>query len=139
MREEVLPKHKSRSWLYLYDDEREEIERSVRIADGVRVVEITHKGKKLIRVTAETIGDKILDLIISGDFFIIPEESIEKLREKLRGVVMDEAEVKSRINEFINESKAQLLGLDTNDLTSAIMKLKEYSEKYPHPYLEAED
>jgi lipoate-protein ligase A len=138
-REEVLPKHKSRDWLYLYDDEREEIERSVRVADGVRVVEVVHKGKKLIRVTAETIGDKILDLIISGDFFIIPEESIERLREKLRGVVMDEAEVKSRINEFINESKAQLLGLDINDLTSAITKLKEYSEKYPHPYLEAED
>ncbi|MEM1547171.1 MAG: biotin/lipoate A/B protein ligase family protein [Candidatus Methanomethylicia archaeon] len=138
-RDEILPKHKSNEWLYLYDTEREELERSVRVADGVRIIEVVHKGKKLIRLTAETIGNRILDLVVSGDFFMIPEEAVEELRRKLRGVVIEEGEVKSRINEFINESNAQLLGLDINDLISAVMKLREYSEKYPQPYLEVKD
>jgi lipoate-protein ligase A len=58
---EVKPKHMSYEWLHMPELTHREltIDRAVKIADGVKVIEVVHKAKKLIKVTAEVIGDKI--------------------------------------------------------------------------------
>jgi len=70
----VWPKYLSSDWVRM-GDRKIVIPadwRAVKIADGVKVIEVDHKAKKLIIVRAELIGERILDLIFSGDFFIIP-------------------------------------------------------------------
>jgi len=62
---------------------------AVKIAHEVKVVEADYKVGKLIRVRAETWGEEILDISITGDFSI-PKEAIFHLEDALRGKRFDE-------------------------------------------------
>lgn len=138
---EVKPKHLSREWLHMRRLRHEELGRGLRIADGVRMAEVRYKAKKLIRVTAEVMDDEILDILISGDFFMIPEEGLQELESALRGAKMNRNELLQRLHEFYEKSGVQTPGVTPEDFVEALMKLKELLEKYPstiRPYAESE-
>jgi len=130
--EEVKPKHTSREWLYLPEERHPWAHpgRVVKITDGVRVVSVAHKAKKMIRVTAELMEDKLLDVIISGDFFAVPEEAIHELEEALRGCRLEEGELRKRIKEFYARTGVSTPGIGPEDFTRALMKLREAVEAY---------
>jgi len=130
--EEVRPKHLSPEWLYLPEERHPWAHpgRVVKIANGVRVVSVAHKAKKMIRLTAELMGDKILDIIISGDFFAIPEEAISALEEALRGCRLDREELLERIKAFYASAGVDTPGIGPDDFVEALMKLREAVEAY---------
>ncbi len=71
---------------------------------------------------------EILDLIISGDFFAYPEESIGELESKLK-----ECNSKVCIEEaFRGISGAIILGIDIADLKSKIINLLETCKSSQH-------
>lgn len=123
--EETKPRHTSRDWLYM-ESPRQQEGRAVKIAHEIKVVEANHKAGKLIRLRAEIHGDEILDLRISGDFFVIPKEAMSYLEEKLIGLKLDEDILLSEITTFYESEKPESPGVTPQDLTDAFIKLKEF-------------
>ena len=64
---------------------------------------------------------KILGLLITGDFFVYPEEAIEILEKKLVSTMLNEKILKDKINNVIRENKIEFIGLNTEGLVTGIM------------------
>jgi len=129
---EVKPRHRSREWLHAPDGVHEEhaIGRAIKIADGVRVVETEHKAEKLIRVRAQLMGTRILDIKISGDFFMVPEEALMDLDSALKDATLEREELLGRIRSFYEEKQIQTPGILPEDFGEAILKLRNLAEGY---------
>lgn len=65
---------------------------------------------------------------ISGDFFLIPEESLAKLEKMLEDVPLKEAELKLLVDRFFRGTGAQGLGVSPEDFVKAILSSKEELE-----------
>ncbi|MCK4952947.1 hypothetical protein KAS14_04120 [Candidatus Bathyarchaeota archaeon] len=130
--EEIKPKHLSNEWLNRVKLRHTELskERVVKVAEGVRIVEVDHKAKKLIRVRAELVGDKILEILFSGDFFMVPEGKLSKLESKLKGAALNREEILEKVRGFFGKNKIQTPMITPEDFTDAVMKLKELISKY---------
>ncbi|MBS7655085.1 hypothetical protein KEJ50_01060 [Candidatus Bathyarchaeota archaeon] len=76
-------------------------------------------GGKLIKVLTSIKNDVIEEIKITGDFFLHPEESIEILEQKLKGMkIEEESLIKNIINEFF-KSKT-LIGASSEDFFLAV-------------------
>jgi hypothetical protein len=76
-------------------------------------------GGKLIKVFASIKNGFIEEIKITGDFFLHPEESIEILEEKLKGIkVDDETKIRNILNDFF--SSKTLIGATVEDFLSAL-------------------
>ncbi|MDH5389555.1 MAG: lipoate--protein ligase [Candidatus Bathyarchaeota archaeon] len=124
---EVKPKHLSKKWLYMPEFRHPELDkrRVVKVAENVRIVEASYKAKKMIRVTMEIAFDKIRDILISGDFFMIPEQALPKLEEALVGSSIDRGEILNTVKQFYDKIKVQTSGIKPVDFVEAIMKAVE--------------
>jgi hypothetical protein len=125
--QQVKPKHLSHEWLYMPELRHKELskERAVKIAGGIKIVEANHKVKKLIRVRAELMEETILDLLLSGDFFMMPENALPKLESRLKGATLSSEELIKRIRDFYEKNLVQTPGILPEDFAEAIMKLKD--------------
>ncbi len=122
---ETKPRHLSTDWLYM-ESPRQKQGRAVKIAHNIKMVEADHKAGKLIRVRAEVGGDILMDVNITGDFFIIPKESISELEEKIRGLRLDEAVLLEVVEDYYSEYEPESPGVTPRDIVDACMKLKTY-------------
>ena len=75
---------------------------------------------KLVRIEMDY-TEKIEHISISGDFFMHPEEGIEKIEKALAGVELKEEVIFDVIVKVIEEEKLELFGLDASSLTRAIL------------------
>jgi len=121
--EEVRPKHLSREWLYMPEYRHPELvrKRAVKVAGDVKVVEANYKAKKMIRVTMEVAFNKIRDILISGDFFIVPETMLPKLETELIGVPLNHGDVLQKVKKFYGSFSIQSPGVEPEDIVNAIM------------------
>lgn len=117
------PRHLSTDWLYM-ESPRQKQGRAVKIAHTIKMVEADHKAGKLIRVRAEIEGDILMDVNITGDFFIIPKKSISELEEKIRGLKLDEAVLLEVVEDYYSEYGPESPGVTPRDIVDACMKLK---------------
>ncbi len=80
------------------------------------------KGGKLLRVSLEHDGGVITEIVITGDFFLHPEEGLARLEEKLRGASLRESErdLAARIEALIAEDRLTVLGFGPADLAATI-------------------
>ncbi len=124
---EIKPKHLSKEWLYMPEFRHPELgkRRVVKVAENVRIVEASYKTKKMIRVTMEIAFDKIRDILVSGDFFMIPEQALPKLEEELVGSSIDRGEILNRVKQFYDKVKVQTSGIEPVDFVEAITKAVE--------------
>lgn len=125
--QEVKPCHLSSEWLHMPELKHEELVkgRTVKVAGSVRVAEVDYKATKLIRVTAELADGKILDIMVSGDFFMIPKDALPKLESCLKGSTLNREVLIERLHEFYEKNKVQTPGVVPEDFVEAIMKLNE--------------
>lgn len=121
---EVRPKHLSKDWLYMPEWRHRELveRRAVKVVAGVEVVEADFKAKKMIRVTAEVAFGKIRDILISGDFFMVPENALPKLEEALTDSPLEKKALLKRVKRFYEETKVQVPGIEPKDFVEAIMR-----------------
>jgi len=77
---------------------------------------------KLVCFSVEAEDGRVTEVKITGDFFLHPEETIEKIESSLEGVPldMDEAEVASLIGASLDG--AQLIGATAEDLARVFKK-----------------
>ncbi|MGQ9680128.1 MAG: lipoate--protein ligase [Candidatus Bathyarchaeia archaeon] len=126
----IKPKHMSRDWLYMEAPKSQQREgRSVKIAGEIKVIEVDYKAKKLIRIRAEVKGSEVLSIQIHGDFFAIPEKSINDLETLLIGASLDEERINKTVESFYHDSKVQTPGVEPRDFATAILKIKDFIEK----------
>lgn len=76
--------------------------------------------KGVIRVELELSGGRISSIELTGDFFMYPEEALEKLEEKLEGAAVDEDELLSKVEEFYGSTGADTPGLEPEHWVAAI-------------------
>ena len=78
---------------------------------------------KLLKISLEynNKNKKILDLRITGDFFIYPEESIEIIEKKLINTCLNEKILKDKINNIIRKNKIEFIGINPDALVNSIL------------------
>lgn len=110
-RDEGLPRHRELEGL-----------RKVKISGDARLAEADHKVGKMIRVTLEIVKNTLKDVLISGDFFMVPEDKLPLLEENLRGAAADYPEIYRRVRKFYEDNKVETPGVTVDDLSTTIMK-----------------
>ena len=83
------------------------------------------EGGKLVKVSLELEQGKIKYIKITGDFFMHPEEAIERIENYLIGVAFDRAEIKDNISKTITKNNIQLFGVDADSFAEAITGVSE--------------
>jgi len=78
---------------------------------------------KLLRISLDynDKNKKILGLLITGDFFVYPEEAIEILEKKLVNTTLNGKILKDKISNVIIENKIEFIGLNVEGLVTGIM------------------
>jgi len=80
-------------------------------------------GGKLVKISLDFDEgtNKINKIKIKGDFFVHPEESIEKLEKELTSAELAEDKLSGRIGDFFRKNKVELFGVDNASLAKAIL------------------
>jgi lipoate---protein ligase len=80
-----------------------------------------YKSEKLIKILLEyEEHTKIINSIkITGDFFLYPEENLDKLEVNLIGTKLEKNTIEQKIKECLNYSEA--FGFDSESMTDAIL------------------
>lgn len=85
-----------------------------------------YKAGKLLRILLEYEEDcsqeniqTINSIRITGDFFVYPEDSLEKLETQLKGTRLEKEKLKKEIDRCLNN--AEPFGFDSESLSDAIM------------------
>ena len=81
-------------------------------------------GGKLLKIFISIDESKscINSIMITGDFFAYPEESIEELEQILKQKPLKKQELVDTIESFIQTHNVQFIGVDALSLTEAIME-----------------
>ena len=85
---------------------------------------------KLLKVFLEDAKGRIASVKITGDFFVYPEDVIEKLEVDLRGTELTEAALAARIHDFFEKNPCELFGVDEPSLVYTI--LQAHQTEVPH-------
>ena len=90
---------------------------------GTSLLSVDYKapGGKLLRVRLKEADGRIESAKISGDFFLIPEDSLPKLEMMLEEVPLREKELKLLVDRFFRGTSAQGLGVSPEDFVKAIL------------------
>ena len=76
---------------------------------------------KLLKLFLEDRDGKIVSIKITGDFFLYPEENIEKLEQKLAGTALTHEALAETLANFLKETPTTLFGLDADSLITTIL------------------
>jgi hypothetical protein len=86
----------------------------------MRVHSLYKAPKGLIRVEAELDSGVLKEVRITGDFFMVPEDSLPSLERRLRGIRLDHDSVSRAVEEFYSSGiETPMLGKD--DMVKAIL------------------
>jgi lipoate-protein ligase A len=94
------------------------------IASEILTADYKAPGGKMVRVRLTEKDGRIETLKISGDFFLVPEESLSKLEKMLVDTRLNERELKLLVDRFFRGTQAQGLGVSPDDFVKAILQTK---------------
>lgn len=82
-------------------------------------------GGKLIAVEFDIMNAKLHDVVVTGDFFLYPEEALPRLARALEGapVSLPESEYAARVARALRD--VELLGSSPQALASAVVRALE--------------
>jgi lipoate---protein ligase len=78
-------------------------------------------GGKLVRIRLIEEDGRIQSVKITGDFFLIPEESIGKLEKMLADAPLREQELRLLVDRFYRATQAQGAGVASDDFVKALL------------------
>ncbi|MGC8817154.1 MAG: lipoate protein ligase C-terminal domain-containing protein [Candidatus Hadarchaeum sp.] len=78
--------------------------------------------KGVIKVELSLLGDKISEIRLSGDFFIYPEEALEKLEKSLLGAKVDFDSLMAAVKNFYQTTGATTPLITPEHWVEAILK-----------------
>ncbi len=99
---------------WLHQKRRHQTSRNVRIRAGVHVLERMHKAPGgLLRAVLEVHGGVLVAVVISGDFFFYPRESLEQLEAALTNVPLEQVGV--TVARFYEQHEIESPGVTPRD------------------------
>ncbi len=117
---ELKPKYVSDEWLHWRSGGRLDA-RTVKISASSSIGAVNHKAPGgLMRVTVEDVDNKIKDIVISGDFFIYPQDAISDIEMALIGAKVGTEEVLERIKGVYEKQSLESPGVTPEDFDTAI-------------------
>ncbi len=94
----------------------------IKIHADVRVGESTLKAPGgLVRATVRLVGNRIDDLVLSGDFTLLPATALGEIEQSLRGEKVDPASLTLRVEAVYRERGVASPGLEPSHLVAAIL------------------
>lgn len=81
-------------------------------------------GGKLVRIRLNEDQGTIKTVKITGDFFLVPEESLPKLEKMLEDTPLRDGELKLLVDRFFRGTGAQGLGVSPEDFVKAILSTR---------------
>ncbi|TET11306.1 MAG: hypothetical protein E3J82_05860 [Candidatus Thorarchaeota archaeon] len=95
--------------------------RTVRISATTQVGTASYKAEGgLIRVTVEEVEKRIHEIVISGDFYMLPSDAISELEKALVGARTTEEEISTRIEKAYKDLKIESPLVTPEDFNTAI-------------------
>jgi lipoate-protein ligase A len=83
---------------------------------------------KLLKVTVEFQERRIEKVAIKGDFFIHPEESLDELEIRLRGVEYERKAISDIVGQYFEKEGLIAFGITPKAVVDTIMKCREVGE-----------
>jgi lipoate-protein ligase A len=118
---ELRPKYQSDEWLHWRRGGRLTDARKVRISASTTVGTANFKAPGgLIRTTVEDVDATINEVVISGDFFMLPIDAITKLEVAMKGVGTAPEEVLAGVKKAYREIDIESPGITPEDVAKAI-------------------
>jgi hypothetical protein len=93
--------------------------------EKLRSADYKAPGGKLVRVRLKEEQGQIRSIKITGDFFLVPEESLGRLEKMLEDAPLREPELRLLVDRFFRGTGAQGLGVSKDDFVKAILSAKE--------------
>jgi lipoate-protein ligase A len=123
---ELAQTHNTEDWLLGRNRRRRrgregvpDLARSVKIAQGVEVVQRIHKASGgIVRATVEEQHGEIVAVALSGDFFFYPADDLERLETHLVGTAT--VSVEGTIEQFYRANGIESPGVTPHDLAIAL-------------------
>lgn len=84
------------------------------------VFTLKSQGGKLFRVKFNLTNNIIINLQITGDFFIYPENALEIIERELEGCDLDYEKIVKTFEETTQLNKISVIGFTAKDLANAI-------------------
>ena len=81
--------------------------------------ELKVKDGKLVEAKVKIFKGKISEILITGDFYMHPEEEIEELEKVLKGISVEE--VSDTVHKFFKKKHIKLVGVNPEDFTKVIL------------------
>jgi lipoate-protein ligase A len=78
-------------------------------------------GGKLVKVKLVISSGKIGKLMILGDFFLHPEETLQRIENSLIGSRADKTSIENTISQVLEESDATLIGATAADIAKTVL------------------
>ena len=78
--------------------------------------------KGLIKVEVELVGDRILRISISGDFFMYPEDALERFERALTGSRVDRKNLMDGVENFFESTGARTPMVEPGHWVDAILR-----------------
>ena len=117
---ELKPKYMSDEWLHWRRGGRIDA-RTVRISATTRVGNSSYKAPGgLIRVTAEETNGTLSEIVISGDFFMLPIDAISNLEKTLLGAKTENGNIIEKANEAYSKFNIESPGVTPQDIETAV-------------------
>ena len=89
--------------------------------ERLRLADYKVPGGKLVRIRLLEKDGNITTVTITGDFFLIPEDSLPGMEKMLQGTQLREEEVRQKIGLFFGSTRVQTLGVSADDFAKAIL------------------
>jgi len=88
-----------------------------------RVLVEDPKGK-FLKISMD-FDETISDIVITGDFFVHPEEAIDELQESLKGARTEPEEIRNILEDFFERTEVRMYGISTEGMFNGIMECLE--------------
>ncbi len=82
-------------------------------------------GGKLIKIKLDEEDGRIKRVVITGDFFLHPEDCIHSIEKDLLNCRINSIDLLNRIESTMTEMSCQFIGATPNDIVYAILKAME--------------
>jgi lipoate-protein ligase A len=123
--DELKPKYESDEWLHWRRGGRIDV-RTVRISATTTIGNANYKASGgLMRSTVEVVDEKIHDVVLSGDFFMLPVDAISNLEKELVGVKIEGEELLDRIKQAYKKHNIEAPGVTPEDVETVIKMSQE--------------
>ena len=128
--EEIFATTKTDEWLHRRTRGHEKLMdmsgKRTKVMAGLIIAEADLKSDKLIRTTLSIKDNYIDDIVISGDFFMMPSDSLPNLENALKGKKVDREELLTAVNGFF-AAGPKVFGIKPGDIVEVIFKARDNS------------